>query len=133
MDTRDEILITIGLIEGKLEAFATLSQRVRLWSDGTGLKGGWFVRESHLPGITSVTAGRTHETTDTCLSRSEASQTLKLVGVSNTGGRVKIGVFSSYTESYVNAVLSSRAHQERHRRLSWALVIRTPSLLLPAR
>ena len=28
MDTRDEILIAIGRIEGKLEAFASLSQRV---------------------------------------------------------------------------------------------------------
>ena len=42
MDTRDEILITIGRIEGKLEAFASLSQRVsslERWQ--SWLKGGW--------------------------------------------------------------------------------------------
>jgi hypothetical protein len=43
MNTRDEILIAIGRIEGKLEAFATLSQRVSTlerWQ--WWLKGGWF-------------------------------------------------------------------------------------------
>jgi len=43
MNTRDEILIAIGRIEGKLEAFATLSQRVSTlerWQ--AWLKGGWF-------------------------------------------------------------------------------------------
>ena len=42
MDTRDEILIAIGRIEGKLEAFATLSQWVSTlerWQ--AWLKGGW--------------------------------------------------------------------------------------------
>jgi hypothetical protein len=42
MNTRDEILIAIGRIEGKLEAFTTLSQRVSTlerWQ--AWLKGGW--------------------------------------------------------------------------------------------
>jgi hypothetical protein len=42
MNTRDEILIAIGRIEGKLEAFASLSQRVSTlerWQ--AWLKGGW--------------------------------------------------------------------------------------------
>jgi hypothetical protein len=44
MDTRDEILITIGRIEGKLEAFATLSQRVSTLERWQWfVKGGWFV------------------------------------------------------------------------------------------
>ena len=44
MDTRDEILIAIGRIEGKLEAFATLSQRVSTLERWQWfVKGGWFV------------------------------------------------------------------------------------------
>ena len=42
MNSRDEILIAIGRIEGKLEAYATLSQRVsslERWQ--AWLKGGW--------------------------------------------------------------------------------------------
>lgn len=42
MTTYDEILIAIGRIEGKLEAFASLSQRVsslERWQ--SWLKGGW--------------------------------------------------------------------------------------------
>ena len=42
MNTRDEILIAIGRIEGKLEAFASLSQRVSAlerWQPW--LKTGW--------------------------------------------------------------------------------------------
>ena len=42
MDTHDEILIAIGRIEGKLEAYASLSQRVsslERWQ--AWLKGGW--------------------------------------------------------------------------------------------
>ena len=42
MNTHDQILIAIGRIEGKLEAFASLSQRVtslERWQ--AWLKGGW--------------------------------------------------------------------------------------------
>ena len=44
MNTRDEILIAIGRIEGKLEDYASLSQRVsslERWQ--AWLKGGWAV------------------------------------------------------------------------------------------
>src|SRR5205085_9474992 len=72
---RDEILIAIGRIEGKLEAFATLSQRVSTlerWQ--WWLKGGWFatghnvcvavsripveVVDDYLPCATSILDGR---------------------------------------------------------------------------
>src|SRR5437588_8656592 len=75
MNTRDEILIAIGRIEGKLEAFATLSQRVSTlerWQ--WWLKGGWFatghnvcvavsripveVVDDYLPCATSILDGR---------------------------------------------------------------------------
>jgi hypothetical protein len=42
MSTHDDILLAIGRIEGKLEAYATLSQRVsnlERWQ--AWLKGGW--------------------------------------------------------------------------------------------
>ena len=49
MNTRDEILIAIGRIEGKLEAFASLSQRVSTlerWQ--AWLKGGWAAMAAML-------------------------------------------------------------------------------------
>ena len=49
MDTHDEILIAIGRIEGKLEAFASLSQRVSTlerWQ--AWLKGGWAAMAAML-------------------------------------------------------------------------------------
>src|ERR1051325_1960605 len=59
MNTRDEILIAIGRIEGKLEAYASLSQRVSTlerWQ--AWLKGGWAALPQCLRGCFAVHPGR---------------------------------------------------------------------------